>query len=768
MSGKIYALLVGIDRYADAPNPQDTPKRLTGCVNDVDVFREYLEQKSQRDGRELCSNVLLNEKATRDAVIRGFREHLCQANSQDTAIFYYSGHGSREIVSPELKKFLQLGADLDPMMLETLVCWDSRTEESYDLVDKELAVLIAEVSQKQPEIVIILDCCHSGGLLRSNNNSVRRCSPRKNVDRPLDSFVFGWEQVSDLFPSANLDRTKSNWLTGLESNYILLAACRSDQKALEDPHRKRGVFSYFLTDSLQQANSQFSYRDIFNRTNVRVQTSYPQQSPQITATNSDYLDRHFLGRGVTNQHYYFTVSYRSSYEYIADDGWVIDGGLLHGIHYNSNAEKTRLAVFPLEVNDLRQLSLAIATAETIEVLPQLSKLNIAGEREPLDEKLTYKAVVTSTPLVPLGVYLDGDELEVNLAHEAIRTASFGEQRSLYIHEVDNLAADFHLLARGSEYTIIHPARERAEITTKNAIAAIQSLEHIAKWKNIANLASPPNSRIPSDGVKLQIYRADGVEITEPQIRLEYQYLDGKWQPPAFKVKLTNQSQETLYCALLDLTELYAVKSILLDGSSVIRLESGNSVWAFDGNQIYACIPKDMLRHGITEYKDILKLICNTSDFEARLLEQKSIADSINLWRGSIPDRTIDCQSDLLRLMSRVRTRTIVASDEPDSIRDDWVTREVLITTVRVINSTQNRGGYSGGSTLKLPTVTRGVDKASDLKHPKFNYLAIVSIGSILCLIAIFSFLIWKSSHKEERSKDRAIDRPTMRSHIINL
>jgi hypothetical protein len=739
MSGRIYALLIGINRYADAPNPKDTPEPLRGCVNDVRVFKEYLEQKSRLDGVELSLQELLDEAATRAAVINGFRSHLCQAKSGDTVVVYYSGHGSQEKVSPELKEFLKLNINY----LETLVCWDSRTENGSDLANKELAVLIAEVSQNHPQIVVILDSCHSGGALR--NNSVGRWFPNRQVDRPLSSFIFAEQQVEDLFLSVNLDRTKVNWLTGLERQYILLAACRSDQLAIEHPTENRGLFSYFLTNSLYQTNSQVSYRDIFNRTNVRVQTAYLKQSPQITATNSDDLDLRFLGGGVSRQNHYFTVSY-------GDEGWIIDGGLLHGVQANSHVEKTRLAVFPLEVDNLRQLSLAIATAETIEVLPQLSKLNIAVEKEDLDRQLTYKAVVTSSPLSPVRVYLDGDEWGVNLARQAIQTASFGEQKSLYICEVDKASAELHLVIRDNRYTVFHPEKERVEITTENAISAIQALEHIARWKNINNLASPPNSRIPASGVQLQIYGADDVEIQTGQIRLEYRYIDNKWQPPAFKVKLTNRTQETLYCTLLNLTELYTVKSIPMDTELVICLEPGAEIWAFDAKLIQVCIPEDMLQSGTTEYKDILKLICNTSHFEAYLLEQTNITSSINRsHQRSFEERPI-VKSDLVRLIRRGETRAIEAS------RDDWITSEVLITTVIAAALIENQDESLSDPIVVIPGQFRQINSRSDTKHQKLNYLAITSIGSILCLIAIFGFLIWKGSQPDKPSKDRIIDR----------
>jgi hypothetical protein len=74
---------------------------------------------------------------------------------------------------------------------ETLVCYDSRTDGSWDLADKELAKLIAEVAEKNPHIVVIMDCCHSGSGTRGSLDStvaVRR-APMDKRQRPLSSFI---------------------------------------------------------------------------------------------------------------------------------------------------------------------------------------------------------------------------------------------------------------------------------------------------------------------------------------------------------------------------------------------------------------------------------------------------------------------------------------------------------------------------------------------------------------------------------------------------
>jgi len=81
MQRTFYALLVGIDNY---PNPRH---RLDGCVNDVTRMREYLEARHDRAGGfELAPPVmLLNEQATRDAVIAAFKTHLGKARKGGVA-----------------------------------------------------------------------------------------------------------------------------------------------------------------------------------------------------------------------------------------------------------------------------------------------------------------------------------------------------------------------------------------------------------------------------------------------------------------------------------------------------------------------------------------------------------------------------------------------------------------------------------------------------------------------------------------------------------
>ncbi|MEQ9552679.1 MAG: caspase family protein [Coleofasciculus sp. G3-WIS-01] len=83
------------------------------------------ERIAQPDGYKPHIRKLLNQEATRQAIIEGFQQHLCQAGSEDIVLFYYSGHGSQAKTPTE---FWHLEPD---RLEETLVCYDSRAEGGW-------------------------------------------------------------------------------------------------------------------------------------------------------------------------------------------------------------------------------------------------------------------------------------------------------------------------------------------------------------------------------------------------------------------------------------------------------------------------------------------------------------------------------------------------------------------------------------------------------------------------------------------------------------
>ena len=675
---KIYALLVGIDKY-----PSPIPP-LRGCVNDILAVEDYLNERVDRERYQLKLLTLKNQEATRQAIIDGFRKHLCGAQINDVALFYFSGHGSQEDALPEFWC-------IEPDQLdETLVCWDSRAIDSWDLADKEIAKLINEVAQQNPHIVIILDCCHSGSGTRGRQQSLVRCAPKDQRQRPLSSFIVSSEEVTNLSAIyRNQREISTNWFTLSQGQHILLAACRDSEMAQEYyvKNQVRGAFSFFLMDTLQRTLGGLTYRDLFKQVEALVCNKVSGQSPQLEATNSQYLDQLFLDGSIIESYSYFTVSYSNDY------GWVIDGGAVHGMPPVSDFDTTRLALFSFDSTQeqLSQLSQSQGEAKVIEVLPTLSKVSISGIQT-LSSETSFKAVVLSWPLLPKGVYLEGEEDGIHFVRQTLTGNGEDSTKasSLYVHEVKiPEKAEFHILSQDNIYTLTrmiddHPlGAQIKQYTWRNASQVLRYLEHIVRWTNILELSNPLNSRIRDNSIEMQIITPDGKEIHAPSVCLEYRMEAGLWKQPAFCIKLKNNSSKELYCTLLDLTETYGVFANFF-ASGGVWLKPGEEAWANDGKLIPARVLNKFWKQGIIEFKDVLKLIVCTSKFDAWLLEQPDIdfLDSKSIDRkrkiSEVPKTAFNL------LIKRVQNRHF--GTEKVEFWDDWFTRQIHFTTVRPSNS----------------------------------------------------------------------------------
>ncbi|MBD2194628.1 MULTISPECIES: caspase family protein [Calothrix] len=668
MTRNLYALLVGIDEYVYPISP------LQGCVNDIYAIQEYLEGRIDTGEYQLHLRTLLNKEATRQAIIDGFRQHLCQAESEDVAFFYYAGHGSQQEAPQEFWTI-----ELDRLN-ETIVCYDSQKSGEWGLADKEMAKLIAEIAQKNPHITIIMDCCHSSSGTRGDleTDTAERKAPIDSRKRPLESFLVSPLEVEQLLTERNLVKAPTGENLP-RAKHIFFAACRDSETAKEYAinGQRRGAFSYFLVDTLKKANGNLTYRDLFKRTHALVRSKVLAQSPQLEATDLDDIEQPFLGGAIAQHKPYLTVSYHPDYQ------WVIDAGSVHGIPQPSGEETTLLALFPFDSSpqQMQKLSAAIGEAKVIAVKPQLSLVQISGIAA-LEPEMTFKGAIASLPLPPKGVVITGEPAAVELARTALQTINGSNQPSLYLKEVATPEeAEFKLLARNGQYTITRPADDRPLVapiqgyTEKNALQAIERLEHITRWTNIAELSSPATSSIPADAVQIVIYQEDK-ELKDSEINLHYQQQNGKWQGPAFKLKLKNTSNQELFCALLDLTDSYAVSPELLETGG-IWLKPGQEAWALRGENIYPTVREKLWKQGITQSRDILKLIVSTAEFDATLLKQNELDLPF------FPEREVGRGNGTLnRLMKRVQSRDLRAAPEEEELYDDWITSQIHITTVR--------------------------------------------------------------------------------------
>jgi hypothetical protein len=662
MARNLYAFLVGINNYTG------TVPRLSGCANDIEAFEIYLRGRTAKDEFNLQLLKLVDEQATRQALIDGFRQHLRQAGKDDVALFYYSGHGSQENAPEE---FWAVEPDhLD----ETLVCYDSRQLDGWDLADKELAYLIHEVAENGPHMVVVLDCCHSGSGTRDVTLETSiRWAPADQRERSVDSFIF----TRDLSGSPRLmDQTArpGGWTDLPEGRHILLAACRDDETAKEyyADGKPYGAFSYFLRSTLENANGPLTYRDLFKQAQSRVRSNLYNQTPQLEASQSSDLDLPFLGGALLPRPESFTLSFDGN-------DWILDAGSIYGIPAPYGNDTTILVVFPLDAqaNDLLDITKALGQVEVLQVYPQASRLRVV-DFEPDPEK-TYKAILVNLPLPLLEVKLEGDAEALALVRDAMQVSAPGGKPSLYIQEMKSTPR-LRLLAHEGAYAITYPGEDQPLVNRlygyepESAKKAVQRLEHIARWMRTIDLQNP-GSRLPLDAVQMSVIR-DGVELSPNEMTFEYKFRNGRWEQPSYFLRLKNNSNETLFCAVLGLYESFSIDVMV--GKPPVRLGPGEEF----NTQKYLSIPEEVWQQGVSERQDVLKLIVSTDDFDAHLLTQGKLDTTRTpgpTQRGTVRKNSLN------RLMSQVQTRE--SSDTPEGqTLSDWITSQAVLLVKKPLDT----------------------------------------------------------------------------------
>jgi pimeloyl-ACP methyl ester carboxylesterase len=163
-----------------------------------------------------------------------------------------------------------------------------------------------------------------------------------------------------------------------------------------------------------------------------------------------------------------------------------------------------------------------------------------------------------------------------------------------------------------------------------------------------------------------------------EIRLEYRLENGKEVAPTFGIQITNMGTQTIYCGLLDLTQRHGVFAELFR-TGCVKLEPNQTAHACDGRPIPATVPDEVWRQGAVEYKDLLKLIVCTREFDARLLRQPNL--DMPGTRGLSGTRSGALGSSLNRLLAKVQTREL-GNDSGITEIADWQAMDVSFTTVR--------------------------------------------------------------------------------------
>ncbi len=531
MSGRLYALLVGINDY---PAPVG---KLRGCLNDLDQVREWLTDSY--GGERLAIECLSDSEATRANLIRLFRGHLGQAGPDDVVLFHYSGHGARSRSAPAFARYYPDGFD------EGLVCVDSRQPGGFDLADKELAVLLAEVAARGPHTAMLLDCCHSGSATRGADDFTQaRARFTQGVDepRPLESYLDGWY-------AARFGRGEPLELPA--SRHILLAACERVQKAWESRDH-RGVFTSTLLDVLRERGAGIDYADLFLRARSAVKRYADDQTPQFETYAGFDAYAGFLGAVAARRPGRFSVAFEQG-------RWTLNRGALHGLPTDPQ-RPVELALYrPAAPESL------VGHARTIQIGAQESEVELRDLAA--DPAQRFEASITSLPVVPLGIALTGETGAMEAARAALREAEDAEALGFAFSDQAGAAEAYRLECGGGRFRLVETRTGRLIQGSEGDSAAtaallIPAMKTVADWERAAARQNR-STRMDTAAVDFRFVErlADGSEHVHQGADLTLDITpEGRgWRAVIAGLRANNRSAQPLHFALAYLSNDFRIQ-----------------------------------------------------------------------------------------------------------------------------------------------------------------------------------------------------------------
>lgn len=598
---KLYALLVGIDDYPPGV------RKLAGCVNDVKRYEKYLAKRFPAGGTglQLELETLTDARATRDGVIGGFRSHLGKARGEDVVLFQFSGHGARSPAPPEFLEFAPDGKE------EGLLCFDSRLPGNFDLADKELAILIAEVAATCPHITVILDCCHSGSGTRSADEiagAVARFEKPAPYKREIGQYI-------DEF---YLKQAKAGALSIPTGRHILLAGCERNQTAKE--RDGAGIFTSTIFEVLEKSEPEISYAELFVRARAAVRKQAADQDPQFEAFDNFNAQSGFLSNHSSRSKQWFRAFY--------DEGrWQVNCGAVQG----APTDPTRQVGFALYPVDAADDTPPAGSATTTRVGADKSDLALGFSPDPAI--IEYRAEMTSLPVAPMLVAFDGPKAHRDALAETLAAdgaAGFAlvasDNPADYVIAAaatktgDALLVSHRETGRIVQGVELEPAKP--DVGTRDLVGI---LKHIAQWQRGLALQ---NLSTTMDPAKVEItyreQRAGGGTIDHPpgESVLEYRKVDGEWQPVHGKLRVRNLTDQELNIALVYFGpeyQVFPIGNVQLPVADVSAGEGGWMTLMGDGANEYFG-----LAEGVNESIETFKIIVSTERIDDFLLAQDAL------------------------------------------------------------------------------------------------------------------------------------------------
>lgn len=248
------AVCVGINDYPGTGND------LFGCVNDANDWADELTKR----GFEVLK--LLDRKATKSAIKKALNTAVGKAQSKDTLVFTYSGHGSWQ---PD-----QDGDEADNRD-EGWCPYD--VDSAGLLLDDDMYNIFCGL-KADARLVMISDSCHSGTISRMAPPSTPITQGPRIKFMPPERFL----KKAEL----ELADRQSSFPIGLKTKperALLISGCQDYEYSYDAAFngRANGALTYFALQSLQNLKASATYTDWYKAIRQALPSQSHPQSPNL-------------------------------------------------------------------------------------------------------------------------------------------------------------------------------------------------------------------------------------------------------------------------------------------------------------------------------------------------------------------------------------------------------------------------------------------------------------------------------------------------------
>lgn len=255
--GRRRALCIGINRYPTAP--------LTGCLADVEAWTRVL-------GRLGFDDVvtLLNEHATRDAILAHLTQLVQTSRAGDVIVFQYSGHGTyvQDLDGDE--------ADGDTPGQDEAICPVDFASGAL-VIDDDIG-RVFDLLPVGVNLTCFMDCCHSGTISRFGVGKNPANTAHGPDERPR--FIVAGPELENAHRRyrAALPEARPPQRGLSDMREVVFSACLSSEVAWES--RGQGEFTMRATRVLARLPGAVSNAD-FARLVAQEFGSVPRQQPRL-------------------------------------------------------------------------------------------------------------------------------------------------------------------------------------------------------------------------------------------------------------------------------------------------------------------------------------------------------------------------------------------------------------------------------------------------------------------------------------------------------